>query len=277
MTIPVCANCSAPLATAHGEQKCTFCGALNVVGAREGPQVKIERVSDTRFGGSGILLIVLGLPALIAAGITLEAMLRRPATAAPPVLHPADLHGLGDNFTELDAIDPKVILPLDAFDPLRHLTWATALARTWSPDARLINLDLTLVRENGTVDVSIATAKDPIRPRVKYEFASKGRDVAAKQLTKVSEKIMWSAIDIIVEKGGLRAVVAGNSSDDRDPTALALGCGVTQIVAIWRAKGLPFRQGYSLELSDTIGHGPPSWKSGDWGVPAIDIDCKPLR
>jgi hypothetical protein len=288
MTVPVCANCSAPLPGTQGEQKCAFCGALNVI---EHAGVRVSRAPTARVVvGSGVspeliaaklrrLYWWIGLMILLPTGATAAAFLlrstRASSAALPVALHPADLHGLGDNFTELRPIDPAAIKPLEAFDPLARLPWATTLARSWAPDARLVNLELRLVPESGIVDLSSSKSDS----RVKYQFASKGRDLAGKEMVKVSEKLNWSAIDIVVEKGGLRAVVSGNATDDRDPSPVAFGCTVPKIVELWRAKGLPFRQGYNLSLSDSLGHGRdrPYWTSADWGVPTIDIDCRPTR
>jgi hypothetical protein len=198
-----------------------------------------------------------------------------------PVAHRTRRDGLGDNFTELRPINLAAFGSIDAFDPLAQLPVATTLARTWSPDARLTSLELQGIAENGKVDLRSAAAGGNsafgVVVRARYQFASKGRDIAAKAMVKVSEKVVWTAIDIILEKGELRAVVSPNSSDDRDPTPITFGCQVPQIIETWRASGLPFRKGYALTLRDTIGRGPPSWTSADWGVPSVDLACKSTR
>jgi hypothetical protein len=222
--------------------------------------------------------LVVGCVAVAVVGIAVTTLRSRSAsTPARVTLHPADLHGMGEGFTELNDLEIAELGPLETFDPIAHVPWATTLARTWSPDVRLTGLLLHQVRENGTMDVSAASAApDWAKSKVTYEFASKGRDVGAKAMIRVSDKPVWSAIDIVVQKGTLRAMVVGNSSDDRDPTPLSFTCKVPQMIELWRTKGLPFKQTYNIDFRDTLS-GTPSWSSGDWGVPALGLDCRPVH
>jgi hypothetical protein len=189
----------------------------------------------------------------------------------PEAQHAANLERWGEGVTDHVAwIDATPLKPLQAFEPESHLPWMTDLARTWSPDARLVGIEIHGLIANGTLDVSSSSTGSSVT----YAFASRARDTASIELLKVSDKpLIWSMIELWVKNGGLRAELGSRGYGNLDTTPIMFGCKLSQIIEMWNAKGLPYRKTYDISLSP---HDKDfRWVSRNWGVPEISVDCKP--
>jgi hypothetical protein len=271
-----CSFCSAPLGpTTFGQAQCPKCGSVNRFDV---PQtVTDQRLYRENVGsahswwvrGIGFVLSVTfcGLLVKYLLGFVPKVYEEPP----PPAYHAADLHDLSDRLMEIGPIDPSGLGSLAAFDPIAHLPWFENLARTWSPDARLVTLELHGVRALGTLDIA-TPASDPY---VRYEFASKARGALAKQMAKTSAAASFSAIDIVLKRNLMRALLVNSASEDRDPAPLQFGCGIPQLIDMWRSKGLAPKATYNLELDDSRGPKPDFlWHSIDLEVSCIGLDCR---
>jgi hypothetical protein len=282
MPAPLCSFCSAPLRNvAFSEARCAHCGAMNRL---DGPQPVTDKRLHKAQSGSSYSKLVRGIGFVVAVAFFIslsffartlyERVIPPPAPEAPlPKFRPADLHALGDPQTEMSPIDPSGLGALEALDPLARLAWFENLARTWSPDARLVTLELHGVRVLGTMDVGSPGAD----PYVRYAFASKSRADATRRMAKLGAPSTgaWNAIEIVLKRGLMRASVINNPSDDRDPAPVVFGCGVPQLVDMWRSRGLGSKTAYNLELDDPRGpKADYSWQSLDDRVPRIGSDCR---
>jgi len=282
MPVPLCSFCSAPLKNiAFSEARCTHCGAMNRL---DGPQpVTDKRLHKAQSGtsyskwvrGIGFVVACAFLGSILLALRTLEnRVFPPPVPEAPlPKYRPADLRALGEPAPEISPIDPSGLGALEAFDPLAHLAWFETLARSWSPDARLVALELHGVRASGAMDVGSPAAD----PYVRYAFASKSRADAARRMAKLGAPpaTAWNAIDIVLKRGLMRATVINNPSDDRDPAPVVFACGIPQLVDMWRSRGLGAKEAYNLELDDPRGPKPDyTWQSLDERLPHIGNDCR---
>jgi hypothetical protein len=195
-----------------------------------------------------------------------------PPKTATPTLRAASLKTLGDTETTIDRIDPTGIQgELRAFDPIRNLPWATKLASTWSADARLTTLTIVEMTLDGALDVS-----DRSPATARYVFVSAGRDAAARDMAKASSKLVWSAIALEFKKGLLTATVSPNSAADRDRSEIVFGCLPADVLALWRTRGLPIRDGYALTLREEM-NGEFDWTSQNWGVKPLTTSCKDTK
>jgi hypothetical protein len=283
MPVPLCSFCSAPLKNiAFGEARCTHCGAMNRL---DGPQPVTDKRLHKAQSGSSYSKWVRGIGFVVALGFLasilffLRTMQNRlfppPVAEAPlPKYRPADLHALGEPEPEMSPIDPSGLGALEALDPIARLPWFETLARTWSPDARLVALELHGVRALGTLDVGSPAAD----PYVRYAFASKARADAARRMAKLgaaTPATSWNAIEIVLKRGLMRASVINNPSDDREPAPIVFGCGIPQLVDMWRSRGLGAKEAYNLELDDPRGPKPDYvWRSVDDRLPLIGKDCR---
>jgi hypothetical protein len=281
MPVPLCSFCSAPLKNiAFGEARCAHCGAMNRLDDAQGPTDK--RLYKTQVGSSyskwvrgiGFVAAFAFLASILLVLRTLQNRLFPPVVPEAPLpkYRPADLHALGEPDTEITPIDPSGLGALEALDPLARLLWFENLARSWSPDARLVTLELHGVRPLGTLDVGTPGSA----PYVRYTFASKARSVEARRMAKMNATSQaWSAIEIVLKRGLMRASVVTNSNEDRDPVPVVFGCGIPQLVDMWRQKGMAHKDAYNMELDDT--RGPKEdlgWQSLDESVPRIGNDCR---
>jgi hypothetical protein len=280
MATSTCSFCGAPLRNvAFAEARCAQCGGINRIDSEKGTtDQKLYRENV----GSWYSRLVRVLGFVLAAmffGFLLYFLRQmeyklRPKVyeeAPPPTYHAADLHDLGDPATDIGPIDPSGLGSLEALDPLGHLLWFENLARTWSPDARLVSLELHGVHALGTLDVG-APAGDPY---VRYQFASKARAVVAKRVAKANASLAWSAVDIVLKRGLMKATVVTNASEDRDPIPLSFGCGIPQLMDMWRSKGMSSKEAYNVELDDSRGAKQDFvWKSKDEVMTPIGIDCR---
>jgi hypothetical protein len=268
-----CKTCSALLSSDYGEQRCTFCGTLN---RHDAPTVGTQKVESLGLGGfysSWITRTVMALSLIACAAFLIDILHIRPKVEPVPVLPvvPADLKDLGVEVPELSPIDPSGLGNLAALEPIARLPWFQTLAKTWSADARLVTLEIHGARATGSMDVATPGSD----PYVRYQFGSRSRELAARQANRAGAKAAWSAIDIVLKRGVLRASVVNSASVGREPTPLVFGCGVPQLIDTWRSRGLPPKDTYSLELSDSVGSKPdPVWESHDATLPRMGIDCR---
>jgi phage FluMu protein Com len=279
MPPPTCSFCGATLRNvAFSEAQCPQCGAKNRFDAKhDATDQKLYRENvgtwySRLVRGLGFVFAAMFLGFLLYFLREMEYKIRPKVyeEAPPPTYRAADLHELGDPVTEISPIDPSGLGSLTALDPLAHLLWFENLARTWSPDARLVALELHGVRVLGTLDVG-SPASDPY---VRYQFASKARAVVAKKLAKANASLAWSAIDLVLKRGLLKASVVTNASEDRDSTPVTFACGIPQLVDMWRSRGMSSKEAYNLELDDV--RGPKQdlvWESKDDHLTPIGIDC----
>jgi hypothetical protein len=268
MPVPTCKNCLALLPSAHTQLICPFCGAPTGNVHVSPADIEQRRSNWIRFGLIVFAILFVAVPFYELIGVNFWQKL---PDSAPVVQKADDLHSLGEAATEITPIGTTGLGPLTEFDPLGQLPWFAKLAGTWTPDARLARLDLHGVRGDGTMDV--ATPGSPNAAR--YEFASTTRDTAAVQQRKVVETLLWSAIDIEIKAGVIRAAVVNNTNEDRPPSTLVFTCSVPRLLELWRSKGLPAKQIYNMELFDQRGPKPDFvWQSHDWGVPKAGMDCR---
>jgi len=267
MTAPSCANCYAPLPTEHLVEACPACGTPTRNVRFAPADVDRARATWIRVAFISFAVVFVAVPIFQLIGPNVWKLLPE---SAPVVRGGDDLHTLGGAATEIAPIPAAGLGPLTTFDPLAQVPWFMRLAGTWAPDARLARIELHGVRPDGTMDVS-SPASDAY---ARYELSSATRNSAAVQQRKVVETLLWSAIDIEVKGGVVRASVVNNSNDDRPPAPLSFACTIPRLLALWRVKGLPFKQTYNLELADQ--RGPRAdfvWQSHDWGVPKAGMDC----
>jgi hypothetical protein len=268
MHLPSCSNCRAVLPEAHLIASCPYCGAptghLHVAPA----DIAKRRSNLTRLGLMIFAAIFVAAPLVQLFRMNVWKKL----PDSNPVVHKGDdLHSLGEAATEITPLPTTGLGPLTTFDPIAELPWFMKLAATWTPDARLARIELHGVRADGTMDVATPGSDAFVR----YEIASATRNTAAQQQRKVVDTLLWSAIDITLKAGVLRAAVVNNSNEDRPPSPLSFACTVPKLIALWRAKGLPAKEVYSIELDDQRGAKPDYvWQSHDWGVPKAGMDCK---
>ncbi len=271
----LCVQCNRPLILVDGIERCPRCGPIASPLLLQVDRAVTPSPTDVRnqlaLGWRILLLIFAGLFVFVPLTQLFGVNVFKKIPDVAPVVRKADtLKGLGDLATEITPIEAKDLGPLDRFDPLAHLPWFFDLARTWTPDARLVDIELHGVRPDGTIDAS----RDQEDRYVRIQFASASRNAAAKQARKVSDSLLWSAVSIEVH-GTVRAVLVNNTSEDRPPSGVVFGCSVSKLIQQWRAKGLPERDTYAIELADT--HGPKEdlvWQSRDWGVPKAGLDCR---
>jgi hypothetical protein len=180
MTTRTCSQCEAPLPQgAPGETvRCAFCGAEHE------PELTPEqrRAADLiealgaakRVGRRGrsffpIILVVGGLAVFAAIAVGLFLAFRStdeqpsaPAVAPPPPppsppevtkLHVAELGRAAlEMDQEIDAPPPPT--GLSRFDAVANLEWATRIARAWSTDAEIWDLEVRGLRADGTADLT---------------------------------------------------------------------------------------------------------------------------
>jgi hypothetical protein len=211
-----------------------------------------------------------------AAAVAVSVLLKHGAssTSKPaPSLRGPNLKTLGDSETTIERLDPNgMIGQLGAFDPVANFPWAQKLATTWSADARLIKLKVEEMSAEGALDLS-----EHGPGRVTYEFASPGRHAAGLSMAKVSSKLVWSAIDLNLKKGVITATVAGDSWLDLGVHELSFGCPPTDLIRIWRGRGLPVRDTYAFELSQATDTGSFQWTSMNWGLKPLSTACKDVK
>jgi hypothetical protein len=268
MTTPTCRNCFAILPVAHLQTSCPHCGTPTGHVHIAPAEVAERRSNLIRFGLMTFAVIFVAVPIYELIGPNVWKLL---PDSAPVLKKSEDLRGLGEAATEITPLPTTGLGPLTTFDPIAQIPWFTQLAATWTPDARLARIEIHGVRADGTMDAATPSTGTFVR----YEFASTTRDTAAVQQRKVVETLLWSAIDIELRAGVLRAAVVNNSNEDRSPAPLTFGCSLPKLLEQWRAKGLPIKQTYNVELDDQRGPKPDYvWQSHDWGVPKAGIDCK---
>jgi hypothetical protein len=214
--------------------------------------------------------------ALGAVCVTVSVLAKRSSSSSSKPassLHAPNLKTLGDSETTIDRVDPSGIVgQLGAFDPLANLPWAQKLATTWSADARLIKLKVEEISAEGALDLG-----DHGPGRVTYEFASPGRHAAGIHMTKVSSKLVWSAIDLNLRRGAITATVAGDSWLDLGAHEVAFACPLTELIKIWGGRGLPVRDTYGLELGQATDTGAFQWTSMNWGLKPLSMACKDVK
>jgi hypothetical protein len=267
MPVPTCSNCLAVLPDAHLLASCPYCGAstgtLHVAPA----DIAERRTNLIRAGLMIFAVLFVAVPIYELIG---PYVAKKLPDSVPVVQKADELHSLGEAATEISPIGTTGLGPLDKLDPLAQIPWFSQLASTWTADARLARLDLHGVRRDGTMDLTTSSAGSYVR----YEFASATRNTAAVQQRKVVDTLLWSAIDIELKGGVLRASVVSNSNEDRAPSPLSFACTVPKLIDLWRTKGLPAKETYNIELSDQRGPKPDyAWQSHDWGVPKVGLDC----
>jgi hypothetical protein len=268
MAVPTCKNCRAVLPNAHLLTVCPYCGAptghLHVAPV----DVDKRRNNLIRLGLMTFAVLFVAVPLYELIGVNVW---KKIPDSAPVVQKADDLRTLGEGPTEITPLPTAGLGSLATFDPLAEIPRLTALAGTWTADARLARLELRGVKGDGTMDVATPGSDAYAR----YEFASSSRDAAAKRQRKVVDTLLWSAIDVQLQGGVLRASVVNNSNDDRAPVPLVFACSVPKLLEVWRTKGLPVKGSYHLELDDQRGpNADYVWQSHDWGVPKAGMDCK---
>jgi len=196
------------------------------------------------------------------------------AAAAEGDYLPANLELLGEEkHTTIEPIDPTgVVGGLKAFDAIKNIPWAMKLARSWSPDAQLNKIDWRGMPPDGACDLTDEAS------RVEYNFGSRARDAAAREMAKVSAKIVWAAFTLSIQRSKISATVGTYTDMEvsgpvHDPV---LECQPGRAVEVWRTMGLPFHRKYNLELNRRRGDGSFSFECNDWGVKELSSACVPL-
>jgi hypothetical protein len=278
-----CERCGAPLELGPigSITSCTYCGVqARLVGAAPppAPAPAPSRRATTDGEPSATsrpskLLIVSGLVAIALIALAARGLVRRSAApkdtrASTPSV--TSLKTLGDSETQMEGLDTASMQGgLADFDALANTTWAFALARTWSSDARLTSLELHGLTEEGVLDASAGG-----KGYAAYVFASQARNAAAREMQRVSTKLVWSAIELRVQAGRVNATVSHNSYDDLPPTAVSFGCKPREIIALWRERGgLPRRDHYNILLREVFGSRDLLWRSLDWGLRDVTTSC----
>ena len=226
MTTRLCSQCEAPLPEGAPSEtvRCAFCGAEHepALSPEQRRAVDlIEALGAAKHEGKRprslfpLILVVAGLAvaAAIAVGIFLAyrstderpaalAVAPPPPSPAPPEAKKLPVAELGraelDMDQEIDAPPPAT--ELSRFDAVSNLEWATRIARAWSTDAEIWDLEIRGLRSDGTADV---TSRADFN--VEYQFKSAARRAAAIQLGAVSEKGVPTDLDITVKGGRVQA------------------------------------------------------------------------
>lgn len=160
--------------------------------------------------------------------------------------------------------------PFERFDPVAAEAWALALARRWSPDARIDMIFVQAVRADGTVDASSHGDDVDDEPRVSYRIVSEAKRREAARALEVSTVRVKSGLMLDVHDGMIQALAQTERADDLDddsrgaPPGTAATCGMAAVIAAMRAGGLPLRPSWSVAQS-WDGH---AWR---WWINGTDI------
>lgn len=172
-----CAGCGGPLPQTPPSQRqiaCPFCGIVNdLTHAPEPQQVTINvDVGDVGKVAASIgrkikLAVIIGV--FIAAGVVAWGLLQavKPARQAIATfteeakkidernrpIEPVELAKVSERGGWREIKAPAPASAWNAFDPVANISWATAIARAWQPDARLERIDVSRASLAGTLDL----------------------------------------------------------------------------------------------------------------------------
>jgi hypothetical protein len=278
MTTRLCSQCEAPLPAAiPGEPtRCAFCGAEHEPALSPTQRKAIDLIGELEAAKrSGkrersyfpIILVVGGLAVLaaIVVGVILATSSNDTAEDAPgpaattvavapppaaPEVKRLPVAELGraalDMDQEIDAPPPAT--ELSRFDAVANLEWATRIARAWSTDAEIWDLEVRGLKADGTADLTS-------RPdfSAEYQFKSAARRAAAIQLGAVSEKGVPTDLDITVKGGRVTArsfaPTAAYLAEVASRPALRLTCPLAKAVEAALASGLMRAPFWTVEIS----------------------------
>jgi hypothetical protein len=160
----------------------------------------------------------------------------------------------------LDAHDaPGIVGSYRAFDPVKNLGWARAIAAAWRPDAYLYELRASVVKKDGTIDLIAPQEHASPGAWVQYWFASGACRSSSSGATNapgcgLSLLVPGSAAASGAEDPVVRVMSTqgATSGELRDPK-----CTLRQALAALDKGGwLPSAPGYDVGLTD------PKWTVG---------------
>lgn len=184
-----CQGCGAPLpASTDGQATltCTFCGTTKDLATAPAPATVVH--VDLSRHASGIRRAVL---AFVLVGAAIAVVWVGIIVAASLWTTKVAMEEAGRRLVPLDdRVKPRAMRELaasgaagwrevrvepppggwSAFDPVKELPWAMAIARQWAPDAALTRIDLSRAAADGTVN--LAGGPDD---KVSYRFVSPAR------------------------------------------------------------------------------------------------------
>jgi hypothetical protein len=232
-----CGGCGGPLSDAADERgtiTCSFCGMVNEVSA-PAPQPIIINVDTgrrriVRPGGGVAFAISIGIIVMLAGiGVTVYHAIR-PATGAFDVVRREALRPREASralaLTELPTLNERGHRQVNAappggwtgFDPVERVPWAMEIAQAWSPDARLVRIDLGLIASDGTADL-----RGDRQDIIGYRFVSPARIAQWARVADSDVNASAPAYELFLRLGHGQAVVyvhSGRPPDDPPPPAL---------------------------------------------------------
>ncbi len=168
--------------------------------------------------------------------------LRTPPELKLPTLAPRTVSELGEMGAHPEVLarstflaDPSgMVGTFASFDVLGNVGFATAIARAWSPDAKLVHLDAAGVREDGTDDVS--DQPPAAAHEVGYFFSSRGRHAM-----RVADELSVHLLG-----GKVRVDFATTAGDPSSPPSTA--CTIPGVLAAARGAGVDRSAEYKISL-----------------------------